>query len=174
MVSRIKQIAAKLLRLVVRGGRRIILDPGEAFLILRMAFWVMLLSIIVKLKPLPRALRLIATHTRGASGISVEQTEKTLGRAIDLLLGTNLLIFKPICWKRAAILHRYLALNGITTRIVFGVRKGTRGDVDGHAWLEADGKPLLETAVPNYAVTYIFPSQEPFNLELALLSRDTV
>jgi len=98
------------------------------------------------------------------------ETEKKLARAIDLLLGTNLLIFKPTCWKRAAILHRYLALHGIATRIVFGMRKAADGAVDGHAWLEVAGKPILETTVPNYKVTYAFPSHDVCNFELSALT----
>ncbi len=173
LISKISRTAGKILRLIIRAGRRIVLSPGESFLILRMALWVFLLSILVKLQPLPRALRTIAARRPGASQTPGIETEKALARAIDLLLGTDLLIFKPICWKRAAILHRYLALNGITTRIVFGVRQGTDGGVDGHAWLEADGKPLLEVTAPDYVVTYIFPSNDPFNLELAQLAKDT-
>jgi hypothetical protein len=139
-----------------------------------MAAWVFILSILVKLQPLPRALRMVAARTQAASQTSGGETERALGQAIDLVLGTDLLVFKPVCWKRAAILHRYLALNGIATRIVFGVRQGTDGAMDGHAWLESGGKPLLETKVPDYVVTYTFPSNEPCNLELSLLTKDTL
>ena len=157
----------------MRGGRRIIINPGESILILRMAVWVSVLSILVKLQPLPRALQIVAPATRATSQTHPAEIEKTLARAIDLLLGCDLLVFKPVCWKRAAILHRYLALNGIATRIVFGVRKAPDGAVDGHAWLEAGGKPLLESVVPDYIVTYTFPSNDSFDLELALLTKDT-
>lgn len=115
---------------------------------------------------------MVAPKTQGRSPRSSEETEKALSRAIDLLLGIDLWVFKPICWKRAAVLHRYLALNGITTRIVFGVRKDTDGAIAGHAWLENGGKPLLESTVPNYVVTYTFPSNDPFNLELGVLTSD--
>lgn len=84
-----------------------------------------------------------------------------LARAADLLLSANWGVFKPVCWKRAVILHRFLALNEIETRIVFGLRgKQKKPDelLEGHAWLEADGKPLLEQAFPHYVVTYSFPS----------------
>jgi hypothetical protein len=137
-----------------------------------MAIWVFILSVLVKLQPLPRALRMVAPKTDGRLQRSREETEKALSRAIDLLLGIDLLVFKPICWKRAAILHRYLALNGVATRIVFGVRKGTDGAIAGHAWLETGGKPLLERTVPDYVVTYTFPSNDPFNLELGVLTED--
>jgi hypothetical protein len=84
-------------------------------------------------------------------------TQDELASAIDLLLSADVLMFKPICWKRAAVLHRYLLRNGIPTRIIFGVRNGADGHVDGHAWLEANGQPILEKTPPQYVVTYSFP-----------------
>jgi hypothetical protein len=90
--------------------------------------------------------------------------QNRLAGAIDLLLSADVLFFKPICWKRATILHRYLSQNGMTTRIIFGVRNDAEGKVSGHAWLEADGKPLLESTVPDYVVIYSFPSDAHFTL----------
>ncbi|HET6646951.1 MAG TPA: lasso peptide biosynthesis B2 protein [Pyrinomonadaceae bacterium] len=164
------QIAARLVRVVFSGGRKLVRDPAESILILRMASWVAILSLLVKLQPLPRALKLVSVGVLPDPKHAPAETEKRLGHAIDLLLGTNLLVFKPICWKRAAVLHRYLALHGIATRIVFGMRKTPEGAVDGHAWLEIGGKPILETTIPNYKVTYAFPSQETCNLDLSSLT----
>jgi Transglutaminase-like superfamily len=161
------QTTNKLVRLVIRGGLKLVRDPGESTLILRMAAWVSILSLLVKLQPLPRALQMVSLRPPRDSGDRMIETEKKLARAIDLLLGANTLIFKPICWKRAAILHRYLALHGIATQIVFGMRQGTDGVVDGHAWLEIAGKPILETKAPNYKVTYAFPSPDVCNLDLS-------
>ncbi|MFN2511143.1 MAG: lasso peptide biosynthesis B2 protein [Pyrinomonadaceae bacterium] len=164
------QTAARLLRLVIRGGRKLVRDPGESTLILRMAVWVSILSLLVKFQSLPRALQMVAIKApRDYPGPSIE-TERKLASAIDLLLATDLLVFKPICWKRAAILHRYLALHGISTRIVFGMRKAADGAVDGHAWLEVAGKPILETTAPKYKVTYAFPSQDVCNFQLSSLT----
>jgi hypothetical protein len=164
------QTAAKLLRLVNRGSRKLIRDPGESILILRMAAWVSILSLLVKFQPLPRALQMVSVRVQGDSQDQPIETERKLARAIDLLLGTDLLIFKPSCWKRAAILHRYLALHGIATRIVFGMRQAPDGALDGHAWLEIGGKPILETTAPNYKPTYAFPSHDVCNLELSTLT----
>ncbi|HET9785893.1 MAG TPA: lasso peptide biosynthesis B2 protein [Pyrinomonadaceae bacterium] len=164
------QIAARLVRVVFSGGRKLVRDPAESILILRMASWVAILSLLVKLQPLPRALKLVSVGVLPTSKDAPAETEKRLSHAIDLLLGTNLLVFKPICWKRAAVLHRYLALHGIATRIVFGMRKTPEGAVDGHAWLEIGGKPILEATIPNYKVMYAFPSQETCNLDLSSLT----
>ena len=177
MTHKLSHTVARILRLIGRGARKVLRNPGESMLIFRMAIWVSILSILVKLQPLPRALRFVAPKTQtvlqrsGEQG-STEQTERSLAQAIDLLLGTDLLVFKPVCWKRATILHRYLALNGIATRIVFGVRKEKDGGISGHAWLETGGRPLLEKTAPDYVVTYTFPSNDPFDLELGLLTSE--
>ncbi|HEX7771716.1 MAG TPA: lasso peptide biosynthesis B2 protein, partial [Pyrinomonadaceae bacterium] len=116
---------------------------------------VAVLSVMARAYSLPRALEIVAGKQDGRSGAALNREE--LARAIDLLLSADVLIFKPICWKRAAVLHRFLSRNGTPTRIIFGVRNDSGGKFDGHAWLEADGKPILEKDPPNYVVTYSFP-----------------
>ena len=159
------------LTLIKQATRKAFLSPREALLLLRMAGWVLLLSVAAKYFPLPRALRLLSTKTRTPTEIPKEDVQRRLAEAIDLLLKADFFIFKPSCWKRSALLHRYLALNGISTQILFGVRKEVDGSVAGHAWLEASNGPILEASVPNYAVTYSFPSLEAIEVDPGLLSR---
>lgn len=130
-------------------------SPREAWLLLRMAWWVTVLSMAARVYSLPRALQIVAGNR--SKTVGGEANEKELARAIDLLLATDFLIFKPICWKRAAVLHRYLSHNGISTRIIFGVRNENDGKFAGHAWLEHEGHPILESTPPEYMVTYSFP-----------------
>src|SRR4026209_898736 len=160
-----------IVQLLTRGLRKVVLKPGESFLILRMALSVSLLSLLVKLRPPPRALELVAAKSKGRSTQREAERMNELARAMDSLLRAELFVFKPICGKRAAVLHRYLTLSGIDSRIVFGVRRGPKGEVDGHAWLEADGAPILEATTPNYKVTYSFPSDRPCEADLASMSR---
>jgi hypothetical protein len=54
-------------------------------------------------------------------------------------------------------LHRFLALNGIESEINFGVRKEIDGTVTAHAWLEHQGKPVLEDDADAYIVTFSLP-----------------
>lgn len=156
-------------RLVFGAGRKLVFNPTEAILLCRMAVWLGVLSIATRLYPLPRALKMVAADNSTSPPHNDSDIQQRLARAIDQLLSIDLFIFKPICWKRAAILHRYLSLNGITSRIVFGVRTDD-GKVSGHAWLETDAGPILESDPPNYVVTYRFPSDAPCTTELALLS----
>jgi hypothetical protein len=141
-----------------RIGHFIRRRPGEAFLLVRMAMWVVLLSVLIKFFPLPRVLSLIAIPARAQKPKRSRLTQQRLAQLIDALLGTNVLCFTPTCWKRAPVLHRYLALNGIETRIIFGLRKEKESILAGHAWLEADGRPLLEASPPRYIPTYTFPT----------------
>jgi transglutaminase superfamily protein len=133
-----------------------------------MAWWVAVVSVTARWYSLPRALQIVAGNQNGKQPGQVNQEE--LARAIDLLLSADVFMFKPICWKRAAVLHRYLLRNGINTRIIFGVRNETDGKVAGHAWLEAAGQPILESTPPEYVVTYRFPSNDSAALCVSLRS----
>jgi hypothetical protein len=133
-----------------------VLQPREALLLCRMAWWVVVLSIAARRYPLPRALEIVAGRQSDRPVLTDPAEQQRLAQAIDLLLSSNVWVFKPICWKRAAVLHRYLS----QTRIIFGVRNDTTGTVTGHAWLEAEGRPILETTPPEYVTTYRFPSND--------------
>lgn len=155
---------------LTRAARKTLVGPREALLLLRMAGWVTVLSLAVKFLPLPKALSLLSTSTRLSGQSPAAEVKTRLAHAMDLLLKADLLTLKPICWKRAAVLHRYLALNGIETRIQFGMRRDADGSISGHAWLEENGSPILELTPPNYAVTYTFPSSENFEVDLQSLA----
>lgn len=172
-------------RLIFKTIRKFVSHPGEAWLLCRMAWWVMVLSVTARCYSLPRALQIVdrkhshkkvqtARQIISASCAFLWRTpllrhgnpkelsagvtsQNDLARAIDLLLSADVFVFKPVCWKRAAVLHRYLSINGIPTRIIFGVRNETDDKLSGHAWLEANGLPILERTPPEYIVTYSFP-----------------
>ena len=150
------------------------LQPGEALLMGRMAWWIIVLSIAARRYPLPRALEIVAGRQSDQGPdrpVAAHPGDpKRLARAIDLLLSMDVWMFKPICWKRAAVLHRYLLRNGTPTRIIFGVRNDSAGKVTGHAWLESEGQPILETTPPEYVTTYRFPSNDRFDPRLAASS----
>ena len=143
--------------------------PGRAILILRMAFWVTVLSLAVKRYSLPRALQIVAAPRAGRASAR-EDGDEDLATAIDALLDLKVFVFKPVCWKRTAILQRFLTLRGRVTTINFGVRRGESGKLDGHAWVESSAGPILESERPDYTVTYVFPSSTPFEIELASLA----
>lgn len=120
-----------------------------------MATWVVLISGLLKIQPLPRVLSL-ATPRQTARRNSI--SNQRMAELLDLLLETNIFVFTPTCWKRAAVLYRYVSMNGTRAQIVFGVRKEGDGILNGHAWLEASRQPILEKDPPQYRATYSFPA----------------
>lgn len=152
--------------MILRALKLTTRDPARAWLLARMAGWIVILSGLARLLPLSRALRTVSTEVREKSR-DVDPVQ--LSTAIDALLEADFFVFKPSCWKRATVLHRYLALAGVATTIRFGVRKDD-SELKGHAWLELKGEPILESSPPVYTVTYSFPSNEPFNVDLAALA----
>ena len=146
--------------LPARAARLALAEPGSALLAARMGAWVVALSLLVRLMPLPRVLSFVAprrARPKSRASQREEVTEARLARLLDALLAADFWVFTPTCWKRAPVLHRYLALRGIETRIVFGVRREGDDALSGHAWLEREGRPLLESEAPDYRVTYSFP-----------------
>ena len=152
--------------LLFRISRKFLFHPAEALLMCRMAWWIGVVSVLARCYSLPRALQFVAGRETNRMRQHDRALQHQLARSIDQLLSADFFLFKPICWKRAAVLHRYLSRNGIATRINFGVRNESDGKVAGHAWLEAEGEPILETAPPDYVITYRFPSGERFESQL--------
>ena len=153
--------------MILRALRLTTRDPGRAWLLARMAGWIVVLSVLARLLPLARALQIVSTNVRRKPA-KVDVDPVQLSTAIDALLEADFFVFKPSCWKRATVLHRYLALAGVATTIRFGVRRED-SELKGHAWLELDGKPILESSPPTYTVTYSFPSDQQFEGDLAVL-----
>ena len=143
------RMPAKIVRMISR-------DPRGFFVLLRMAFWVATLSLMVKVLPLPTTFRIITPRIKTRTPDDPQAIQDRLARLIDRLLALDLFVFTPTCWKRAAILHRYLALNGIPNRVIFGVRNAQEKLLEGHAWLEANNEPILEKIAPQYTKIYAF------------------
>jgi len=140
--------------------RKTVVAPREAALRARMAFWVVLISALARLTSLPRAQRIASCRIRSRSAGRASLTPAELGAAIDSVLGIDLFVFRPSCWKRAMVLQRFLSLSGIESRLNFGVQKTSDGSVTGHAWLEHQGRMLLERDTGTYTVTFTLPLQE--------------
>lgn len=147
----------KFAALPVRAARLLLTEPGSALLAVRMGAWVVALSLLMRVMPLPRAMALVAPRQPRRRVEDAARVGERLARVLDSLLAADFWVFTPTCWKRAPVLHRYLALSGIETRVLFGVRREGADALSGHAWLEAGGAPLLEAMPPDYVVTYSFP-----------------
>src|ERR1051326_1313681 len=134
---RLKSIFLFSMRLPAKIVRLLSRDPRGFLMLSRMAFWVVALSVLVKVLPLPTTFRLITPRIKGPTPDGSQAIQDKLAGLIDRLLALDLFVFTPTCRKRAAILHRYLALHGIPNRVIFGVRNDREKLLEGHAWLES-------------------------------------
>jgi len=141
---------------IAAAVRLCVRDPRSLLLSARMSAWIVLISIASRLVSLPTMFRLAETRRRWAPSAVLPAEE--LARRIDRVFHAGL-VTDGSCWKRAAVLRRYLLLNGIETDVVFGVRGQSGGKLDGHAWLEREGAPFLEREPPQYTVTFRHPSR---------------
>jgi hypothetical protein len=143
-------------RSIAASIRLCVRDPRSLLLSVRMSAWIVVISIVARLVPLSAMFRLAETRRRWAPSALLPAEE--IARRIDRLFHAGL-VKDGSCWKRAAVLRRYLLLNGIETDVVFGVRRGNGGELAGHAWLERGGLPFLEREPPQYIVTFRHPSR---------------
>lgn len=146
-------------RVLSRFVRLIIRRPRTAALGARMALWLVLVSVAARMTSLPRTFRLMTFGVNRSRPRAAPADAVLLARTIDSVLRLDLAVFKPRCWKRSLVLYRYLTRLGITCSINFGVRRTADGALAGHAWLERDGLPFLESdaTIDSYIVTFTLP-----------------
>ena len=126
--------------------------------------WTLILSCVLRFRSLPTALRTLSVPTDRERRESTSDGQE-IATAVDAVLGINRFVFRPVCWKRAILLRKFLAEQGHPSVVVFGVRNES-GKLTGHAWLETNGSPIHELERPDYTVTYRFPSDEPCRVDL--------
>ena len=148
----------------VRALRLFFARPRRAWLLSRIAIWTLVLSCVLRLRSLPTALRTLSGPTDGEPSEPTSDSQE-LATAVDAILGMNRFVFRPVCWKRAILLRKFLAEQGHPSAVVFGVRN-EGGKLTGHAWLESNGSPIYEAERPDYTVTYRFPSEELCKVDL--------
>ena len=155
--------------IVVDALRLFFARPRRAWLLSRIAIWTLILSCVARFRPLPTALRTLSGPTdRARRGLT---SDSRLATAVDAVLGINRFVFRPVCWKRAILLRKFLAEQGHPSAVVFGVRNES-GKLTGHAWLESNGSPIHESEKPDYTVTYRYPSDEPCDVDLSRMHSD--
>lgn len=149
-------------RVLSRIVRQVIREPRTAALGAHMALWIVLTSVAARMTSLPKTVRLLTRGVRQPVSPNPSTDPQHLARTIDRVLRIELPIFRPRCWKRSLVLYRYLTRAGIECRINFGVRRNPDGTLAGHAWLERDGHPFLEsdTAIGSYVVTFSLPGAD--------------
>jgi hypothetical protein len=119
----------------------LIRSPGDAWLVARMTAWAIALRVLKRVVPLARLTRAMWRDSSSRkSPHGVEEIVALVRRACRLAR----LRRQTNCLERSLIGYRYLAAANASPRLVTGVRRVGQ-EVHGHAWVEVDGQPVLET-----------------------------
>jgi hypothetical protein len=85
-------------------------------------------------------------RTRAEPGSATVEGGRRLGRAVARTLA--LVPGDTRCLMQSLVLTRMLAIRGVESRLVIGVRPGE--SFAAHAWVERDGQPLLQPGAPSF------------------------
>jgi hypothetical protein len=69
-------------------------------------------------------------------------------RLVDSVLALRFTVWRPNCLTRSLVLARILRRSGHPVRVVIGIENGGQC-LQGHSWLELDGRPFAEDGDPN-------------------------
>lgn len=91
-------------------------------------------------------------------GLSEEVALARVERATELVL-RRVRATRTTCLLRSLIRYRLLRERGVAVVFKMGVRQ--RGEeLEGHAWIELRGQPVLERESTDYQVTFAYPTPE--------------
>jgi len=159
--------------LLVRALRLLYKSPRD----FAMALWMVALmaasTALVRLTSVPHALRLLVKSAKAARPLSPGKIEGQVALldAVVHVLKRNAGFLSPTCWERAIVLQRLLAASGVSTDVALGVRQALRGCVEGHAWVEREGRPMFEPIELSYRKMVLFSAPRRDALSAAWVSR---
>lgn len=121
------------------------LDSGGWLLVARMTFWRIALPLLRRMFATERLVGLLASPRFSPR----DPDRETLALAVTGRLWRR---SSGTCLERSLAAHRELGRSGALPRLVLGAAPGTAGIV-GHAWVEVDGRAVLETTDPRAEYT---------------------
>jgi hypothetical protein len=151
------------------------LSPAERRLLLKATVLLSVIQIGLGRLPFP-LLRRLVTRDPGNPGHSAEG----LGAFADLVVwavtAASLRVPGPTtCLSRALAVQALLARHGFPSRLQVGVVRGKQGQVEGHAWVECDGRVLIggtPSEVGRFAPLAAFDVETAFGLRVVEAVRE--
>ena len=116
-------------------------SPADAWLVLRMAGWRLVLPLMKRRLSLPRLVRLMWRGDR-ARPVRPER-EARIADLARVVYRSEHVSRRGNCLERSLVLYRYLSAAGADPQLVVGIRSGEAA-VRGHAWIAVRGDPVEE------------------------------
>lgn len=114
-----------------------------------------LLPAAIERLPLDRLLRGLTPASARFAGRGEVATLEAVERATDLVL-RRVRVTRTTCLLRSLIRYRCLRERGVEVVFKMGLRE-RQGVMEGHAWIELRGQPVLERESTDYQVTFVYP-----------------
>ena len=129
----------------LRTAARLLTGPSAWWLALRTVWWLAVLPILKRVLPLPRLAHLMwSGGSADCRQPDREELTVAIVRGFSRSSGGN-------CLERSLVLYRFLSRANANPELVAGMSKPE--DFIGHAWVEVEGRPLLET--PEAVAPYV-------------------
>src|SRR5262249_11993150 len=96
----------------------------------------------VERRSLPDLLRALTAAPRAAAPVPVPEVEEPLRPSEPLF--TRLRVLPDTCLYRSLARYAVLRRAGHPARFVMGIRRPSKGEITGHAWVEIGGAPAFE------------------------------
>jgi len=133
--------------------RGLVQNSSEFGMFLRIGLWILLVTILLRLAPLPRMMKILSP-----SKISRRRFPRhKLVNFSSFWLGRGRAFLQRSCLKRSLVLYRYLNLQGEPARFCIGVRKED-GELRGHSWIMLHGQPLFPEDDLDYKLIFQYPA----------------
>ncbi len=131
----------------------------EIWLLIRVAGVLIGLSLFVRSFKLRTVLRWL-TPSRYCRTMDPPTFEKTVAYTDGIVRRLHLFP-RGNCLPRSLALYYFATRCGLPVHVCCGIRR-VRETLEGHAWLDLNGKPFLEHGNPelSYTVTFCFPTTE--------------
>ncbi len=140
----------------------IVQSPSDFLLLCRIAAWIMITPIMLRLLPLPSVMAIFtprhSSNSKGLDETSPPEYQEKVIQYTMLLLGRERAMFRRNCLKRCLVTYRFLRLSGKPVVFFLGVRKDD-GRLAGHSWLEINSRPVFKEQ-ESYRITYSYPDKD--------------
>lgn len=116
--------------------------PTDAWLLLRIVGWSLVLPPAKAVVSLPRLARLMQAEARTAT--RDPKREQTITALIAWVFKTRPPGTRDNCLERGLVTYRYLCRGGAHPQLIIGVARSGE-NVHGHVWVTIDGRPVHDT-----------------------------
>ena len=133
---------------------RIIKHPRDAWLMVRLLLWAIVLPVCKRIVPLRKLAPFMWGSPTTLRNLTQEQKITTIVRWIYIFIFPN----ETSCLERSLLLYRYLSRNNTDPRLVTGMRRTEDRNWKGHAWILVDSKPFEEalTSIQEFRPLIVF------------------